>query len=141
MSETNEAVLQRANAAVLAGDHEGFLSHCTDDVQWTFVGERTLNGKEAVRRYMNATYLEPPRFTVALGEQPRVAKRPAWIASGRTAALPEVERAPPPARGPARGRAGPRARHDQYFTEQPYGCVCVTAMGCPASPASSAART
>ena len=65
MSETNKAVLQRANAAVLAGDHEGFLSHCTDDVQWTFVGERTLNGKEAVRRYMNATYLEPPRFTVA----------------------------------------------------------------------------
>ncbi len=65
MSETNKAVLQRANAAVLAGDHDGFLSHCTDDVQWTFVGERTLNGKEAVRRYMNATYLEPPRFTVA----------------------------------------------------------------------------
>ncbi len=65
MSETNKAVLQRANAAVLAGDHEGFLAHCTDDVQWTFVGERTLRGKDAVRQYMSATYLEPPRVTVA----------------------------------------------------------------------------
>ena len=64
MSETNKIVLQRANAAVLAGDHEGFLAHCTDDVEWTFVGERTLKGKDAVRRYMDATYLEPPRFTV-----------------------------------------------------------------------------
>ena len=65
MSETNKAVLQRANAAVLAGDHEGFLSHCTDDADWTFVGERTLKGKEAVRQYLNATYLQPPRVTVA----------------------------------------------------------------------------
>ena len=33
-------------------------------MEWTFVGERTLQGKEAVRRYVNATYLRPPRFTV-----------------------------------------------------------------------------
>jgi uncharacterized protein (TIGR02246 family) len=65
MSETNKAVLQQANAAVRAGDHEGFLSHCTDDMAWTFVGECTLNGKDAVRQYMNATYLAPPRVTVA----------------------------------------------------------------------------
>jgi len=65
MPELNKTILQRANAAVLAGDHEGFLAHCTDDVAWTFVGERTLEGKDAVRQYMNATYLEPPRVTVA----------------------------------------------------------------------------
>ena len=65
MSQTNKAVLQRANSAVAAGDYEGFLSYCTDDVVWTFVGERTLKGKQAVRRYMIATYLEPPRFVVA----------------------------------------------------------------------------
>ena len=64
MSETNKTVLQQANAAVRAGDHEGLLAQCTDDVEWTFVGERTLKGKEAVRRYVNATYLRPPRFTV-----------------------------------------------------------------------------
>jgi uncharacterized protein (TIGR02246 family) len=65
MSEKNKAILKRANAAVVNGDHEGFLSHCTDDVEWIFVGDMTLKGKEAVRQYMKATYVEPPRFTVA----------------------------------------------------------------------------
>jgi uncharacterized protein (TIGR02246 family) len=65
MSEKNKAILKQANAAVVKGDYEGFLSHCTDDVEWTFVGEKTLKGKEAVRRYMNSTYIEPPKFVVA----------------------------------------------------------------------------
>ena len=64
MSEANKSILNRANAAVVAGDHEGFLAHCTEDVVWTFVGDQTLSGKEAVRQYMNATYVEPPRFRV-----------------------------------------------------------------------------
>ena len=65
MSVMNKTILQQANAAVAAGNYEGFLSYCTEDVEWTFVGEATLKGKEAVRRYMNATYLEPPKFVVA----------------------------------------------------------------------------
>jgi ketosteroid isomerase-like protein len=64
MSHENKGVLLRANEAVVRGDHEGFLSYCTEDVVWEFVGERTLEGKEAVRRYMGETYVEPPRFTV-----------------------------------------------------------------------------
>lgn len=64
MSDKNKAILTQANAAVVRGDHEGFLLHCTDDVEWTFVGEKTLKGKNAVRQYMKTTYLEPPKFTV-----------------------------------------------------------------------------
>ncbi|HYE17417.1 MAG TPA: nuclear transport factor 2 family protein [Tepidisphaeraceae bacterium] len=64
MSDENKAVLTRANAAVSTGDYEGFLSHCTDDVVWDFVGDRVLGGKAAVRAYMRATYVEPPRFRV-----------------------------------------------------------------------------
>jgi uncharacterized protein (TIGR02246 family) len=64
MSADNKAILERANAAVAKGDHEGFLSHCTDDVEWVFVGDTTLTGKEAVRRYMRTTYIEPPTFVV-----------------------------------------------------------------------------
>ena len=64
MSEKNKAILEKANAANAKGDYEGFLSFCTEDTQWTFVGERTLKGKEAVRRYMATTYKEPPKFTV-----------------------------------------------------------------------------
>ncbi|OON62099.1 ketosteroid isomerase [Massilia sp. KIM] len=64
MSEQNKRVLQDANAAVSAGDNEGFLRHCTEDIVWTTVGGETLHGKEAVRRWMSESYREPPRFTV-----------------------------------------------------------------------------
>ena len=55
MSENNKAVLEAANAANAAGNYEGFLSFCTDDTKWTFVGDKTLNGKESVRQYMAET--------------------------------------------------------------------------------------
>jgi ketosteroid isomerase-like protein len=64
MSEKNKAILEEANAHVARGNYEGFLAFCDDDTEWTFVGDRTLKGKEAVRQYMAATYIEPPKFTV-----------------------------------------------------------------------------
>ena len=64
MHLTNKEILERANAAVTAGDNEGFLHFCTDDTTWTFVGGKTLRGKEAVREYMATAYLEPPKFVV-----------------------------------------------------------------------------
>jgi len=64
MSETHKAILEKANAAIAQGDHEGFLAFCTDDTKWTFVGDRTLEGKQAVREWMATAYLEPPRFEV-----------------------------------------------------------------------------
>jgi ketosteroid isomerase-like protein len=64
MSDTNKAVLAKANEAITQGDHEGFLAFCTEDTEWTFVGDRTLKGKEAVRRWMAETYREPPTFRV-----------------------------------------------------------------------------
>ena len=64
MAESNKAVLGRANAAIDSGDTEGFLAFCTDDIVWTSVGEMTLTGKEAVRRWMVGAYAEPPRYTV-----------------------------------------------------------------------------
>ncbi|RZJ64372.1 MAG: nuclear transport factor 2 family protein [Flavobacterium sp.] len=60
----NKETLEKANSAVTAGDNEGFLSFCTDDVVWRFIGDQTLNGKQAVRDYMDKTYLEPPKFDV-----------------------------------------------------------------------------
>jgi uncharacterized protein len=64
MSEKNKAILEKGNAAIAEGDNEGFLSSCADDTEWTFVGDQTLKGKEAVRQYMAMTYIEPPKFTV-----------------------------------------------------------------------------
>lgn len=64
MDLSNKAILEKANAAVTAGDNEGFLSFCSDDTEWTFVGDKILRGKEAVRQYMAMAYVEPPKFDV-----------------------------------------------------------------------------
>ncbi len=64
MVNTNKAILEKGNAAIAEGNNEGFLTFCTDDTEWTFVGDKTLKGKEAVRQYMATAYLEPPKFTV-----------------------------------------------------------------------------
>lgn len=64
MTQTTKSILQAANAAIVKGDTEGFLSHCTDDVEWSTVGGETLHGKQAVREWMATAYAKPPEFTV-----------------------------------------------------------------------------
>lgn len=64
MKMSNKEILQEANKAVERGDNEGFLSFCTEDVTWSFIGDQTLTGKDAVRSYMKAVYQEPPKFNV-----------------------------------------------------------------------------
>lgn len=64
MSDLNKRALAAANAAITTGDIEGFLIHCTDDIVWTAVGEPPILGKEAVRRWMQDAYREPPQFSV-----------------------------------------------------------------------------
>jgi ketosteroid isomerase-like protein len=64
MSDINKAILENANAAIVNGDFDGFLMFCTEDTEWTFVGDATIRGKEAVRRWMADTYQEPPTFEV-----------------------------------------------------------------------------
>lgn len=64
MNLNNKAILEKANAAITEGNNEGFLSFCTDDTVWTFVGDKILRGKEAVRQYMATAYVEPPKFMV-----------------------------------------------------------------------------
>jgi len=64
MAESNKEILVKANAAISEGDYEGFLSHCTDNTEWTFIGDKTLQGKEAVRQWMATNYVEPPKFMV-----------------------------------------------------------------------------
>lgn len=65
MSDKNKAILEEANVAISEGNNEGFLSFCADDMEWTFVGDKTLKGKEAVRQWMAMAYIEPPKFRVA----------------------------------------------------------------------------
>jgi ketosteroid isomerase-like protein len=64
MAKHNKIILEKANAAITAGDYERFLSFCTENTRWVFVGDKVLHGKDAVREYMTVTYLEPPKFRV-----------------------------------------------------------------------------
>ncbi len=60
----NKSILEKANDSITKGDNEGFLKFCTEDVIWNFIGDQIITGKEAVRAYMNQTYIEPPQFDV-----------------------------------------------------------------------------
>ncbi|MFT2008506.1 nuclear transport factor 2 family protein [Pontibacter sp. 13R65] len=64
MVEDNKGILEKANKAITEGDNESFLSFCTDDIEWTFVGDLILRGKEAIWQYMAMVYIEPPKFIV-----------------------------------------------------------------------------
>lgn len=64
MNQPNKAILEEANTYISKGEYEQFLSYCTEDTEWIFVGEQILRGKDAVRTYMANTYVEPPKFNV-----------------------------------------------------------------------------
>jgi ketosteroid isomerase-like protein len=64
MTEDNKATLLKGNAAIAEGNYEEFIALCTDDTEWTFVGDTTFKGKEAVRQWMARSYTEPPKVTV-----------------------------------------------------------------------------
>ncbi|WP_207534700.1 nuclear transport factor 2 family protein [Desertivirga arenae] len=55
---TNREILEEANEAFSKGNYEEFLSYCTEDTTWTYVGDRTLVGKDKVREYLAAAYEE-----------------------------------------------------------------------------------
>lgn len=64
MGCTNKEILKSANEAITKGNFEGFLIHCTENTRWNFLGDKTIEGKEAVRNWMCETYSVPPKFTV-----------------------------------------------------------------------------
>jgi uncharacterized protein len=64
MSDSNKAILQKANTAVSAGNNEEFLAFCADEIVWTTIGSGSLYGKDAVREWMAKEYVTPPQFTV-----------------------------------------------------------------------------
>ncbi|SKA98523.1 hypothetical protein SAMN02745166_02781 [Prosthecobacter debontii] len=39
MSDFHQSILTKANAAIAQGDNEWFLSFCTEDTEWTYVGD------------------------------------------------------------------------------------------------------
>ena len=64
MSQQNKDLVTKANKTFETNDMEALLSYCTDDFEWTMVGEKPLRGKAAVREAMGQGGGEPPSFDV-----------------------------------------------------------------------------
>ena len=65
MSNNYKELVEKINATFTEGDTEGFLDHCNDNLKWTMVGEKTVEGKDAVRSFMGQMEgMTPPSFTV-----------------------------------------------------------------------------
>jgi uncharacterized protein len=62
MSAKNKEIVAKVDAAFAQNNVEGFLSFCTDDVEWTMVGDRAVKGKEAIRDWLSSMGSEPPNF-------------------------------------------------------------------------------
>ncbi|MCA1589090.1 MAG: nuclear transport factor 2 family protein [Acidobacteria bacterium] len=65
MSEQNKKIVEEINAAFAEGNVEKFLEKCTENVEWTMVGEKHVIGKSAIREWMASMEgMEPPKFSV-----------------------------------------------------------------------------
>lgn len=64
MSETNKKIVEKVNAAFADNSVEGFLACCADDIEWTMVGDKSVKGKETIRKWMLSMDVEPPKFSV-----------------------------------------------------------------------------
>ena len=65
ISQENKAIVEKVNASFAEGNTEGFLSLCAEDVKWTMVGEKSVQGKASIREWMSSMGdTEPPKFTV-----------------------------------------------------------------------------
>ena len=66
MSDINKEIVEKVNASFMEGNTEGFLSFCSEDIKWTIIGEKHVEGKQAIGEWMKEIDgMEPPKFTFA----------------------------------------------------------------------------
>ena len=64
MAADRKAIVEKINAGFAENNLERVLSFCTDDFIWTMVGDTTVKGKDAIRKWMASMDPEPPQFTI-----------------------------------------------------------------------------
>jgi uncharacterized protein (TIGR02246 family) len=63
-AQQNKATIEKVNDAFRQNNVEGFLASCTENVVWTMVGDTTVKGKDAIRKWMASMPGEAPTFAV-----------------------------------------------------------------------------
>lgn len=65
MSEKNKEIVKKINDSFTAGNTDGFLEHCSENVVWNMVGDKETKGKTAIKEWMSQMEgMEPPKFSV-----------------------------------------------------------------------------
>jgi ketosteroid isomerase-like protein len=54
VTSNHKRVVEAANAAFARNDMEAFLGLCSDNLEWTMVGDTTVRGKQAIREWMKS---------------------------------------------------------------------------------------
>jgi len=76
---TNREILEQANQAFSRRNYEEFLAYCTEDTTWTYVGDRTLEGKDKIREYLATAYHESTFQTEKFIEEGEYLVAIGWI--------------------------------------------------------------
>ena len=64
MGTDRKNIVEQINDAFAGNNLEKVLSFCSDDLVWTMVGDTTVKGKDAIRKWMASMDPEPPHFTI-----------------------------------------------------------------------------
>jgi len=64
MAGTRKDIVGQVNEAFAENNIEKVLSFCTDDLTWTMVGDTTVRGKPAIRKWMASMDPQPPELTI-----------------------------------------------------------------------------
>jgi uncharacterized protein len=64
MSADRKNIVEQINAAFAENNLEKVLSFCTDDLVWTMVGDTTVKGKDAIRRWIGSMNPQPPQLMI-----------------------------------------------------------------------------
>ena len=64
MAANRKEIVQRINEAFAENNLEKVLSFCKDDLKWTMVGDTTVRGKEAIRKWMASMNPQTPQLSI-----------------------------------------------------------------------------
>jgi len=64
MSADRKAIVEKINDAFAEINLEKVLSFCTEDLVWTMVGDTSVKGKEAIRKWIASMNPQPPQLMI-----------------------------------------------------------------------------
>jgi ketosteroid isomerase-like protein len=64
VASTQKRIVEQANAAFGRNDMDAFLNLCTDNIEWTMVGDSTVRGKQPIREWLKSMDPGTPKIKV-----------------------------------------------------------------------------